>query len=77
MTMELILLQAREVKNSRTLGSYLERDGYKALAKALAMDPAEVIDEVKASGVRGRGVRDFRPASSGASFPRTWPSPNT
>jgi len=59
MTMEPILLQAREVKNSRTLGSYLERGGYKALAKALAMDPAEVIDEVKASGVRGRGGAGF------------------
>jgi NADH-quinone oxidoreductase subunit F len=59
MTMEPILLRARGVKNSRTLGSYLERGGYKALAKALAMDPEEVIDEVKASGVRGRGGAGF------------------
>jgi len=39
---------------------YLERDGYKALEKTLkALTPQEVIDTVKASGLRGRGGGGF------------------
>ncbi len=39
---------------------YLERDGYKALNKALFhMSPADVIDEVEASQLRGRGGAGF------------------
>src|ERR1039457_6276686 len=39
---------------------YIARDGYEALAKALTdMTPGEVIAEVKASGLRGRGGGGF------------------
>jgi len=39
---------------------YVARDGYMALAKALTeMTPAQVIDEVKKSGLRGRGGAGF------------------
>ncbi|MCL2052517.1 MAG: NADH-quinone oxidoreductase subunit NuoF [Lachnospiraceae bacterium] len=39
---------------------YIARDGYQALAKALTtMTPLEVIDMVKASGIRGRGGAGF------------------
>jgi len=39
---------------------YIARDGYQALAKALTeMTPDEVIDEVKRSGLRGRGGAGF------------------
>ncbi len=38
---------------------YLETGGYAGLRKALTMTPAEVIDEVKASGLRGRGGAGF------------------
>ncbi len=75
MTMEPILLAARGVKNSRSLASYLERGGYKALAKALAMDPAEVIDEVKASGVRGRGGAGFPAGVKWSFVPKDLPKP--
>ncbi|MBR3004382.1 MAG: SLBB domain-containing protein, partial [Lachnospiraceae bacterium] len=44
------------------INSYKARDGYKALEKVLKMTPEEVIDEVKTSGIGGRG---------GAGFP-TW-----
>ena len=57
--MEPILLAARGVKNSRSLTGYLKRGGYKALEKALDMDTAEVIAEVRTSGVRGRGGAGF------------------
>ena len=41
---------------------YLARDGYKGIEKALSMTWQEMLDEVKRSGIRGRG---------GAGFP-TW-----
>jgi NADH-quinone oxidoreductase subunit F len=44
---------------ARPLEGYRARGGYKALEKALAMAPAAVIDEVKNSGLRGRGGAGF------------------
>jgi NADH-quinone oxidoreductase subunit F len=43
----------------RRLATYVERGGYKALRKAFEMGPDAVIDEVKASGLRGRGGAGF------------------
>ena len=56
---EPILLRARGLKNSRALSTYRRLGGYSALEKALSMTPAEVIEEVKASGIRGRGGAGF------------------
>ncbi|MFO7897230.1 MAG: NADH-quinone oxidoreductase subunit NuoF [Candidatus Cloacimonadales bacterium] len=43
-----------------SITSYLEREGYAALQKAiLEMTPAQVIDEIKTSGLRGRGGAGF------------------
>ena len=56
---EPILLRARGTKNSRKLSTYVKSGGYRALDKALGMTPAEVMTEVKASGVRGRGGAGF------------------
>src|SRR5579884_1766730 len=41
------------------LNRYLELDGYKALQKALTMQPDAIIAEVKASNLRGRGGAGF------------------
>src|SRR5258707_1241365 len=38
---------------------YIELDGYKAVQKALGMQPDAIINEVKASGLRGRGGAGF------------------
>src|SRR5208282_2200042 len=38
---------------------YLELDGYKAVRKALGMEPDAIINEVKNSGLRGRGGAGF------------------
>ncbi|HEX7051343.1 MAG TPA: NADH-quinone oxidoreductase subunit NuoF [Longimicrobiales bacterium] len=44
---------------ARTLAGWRERGGYAALEKALGMDRDAVIDEVKQSGLRGRGGAGF------------------
>jgi NADH-quinone oxidoreductase subunit F len=46
---------------SWTMATYEKHDGYKAWRRILAgeLSPAEVIDEVKASGLRGRGGAGF------------------
>ena len=38
---------------------YIAADGYQALAKVLSMNPTSVIDEIKKSGLRGRGGGGF------------------
>jgi len=47
------------IPNSASIETFLQNDGYKALAKALSMKPDEVINEVKNSGLRGRGGAGF------------------
>jgi len=45
--------------NGHRLEGYLRRGGYEGLRKALAMEPGQVIEAVKASGLRGRGGAGF------------------
>jgi len=48
------------VINPESIDEYIAFDGYKALAKVLTeMTPAEVIDTIKRSGLRGRGGGGF------------------
>jgi len=42
-----------------SLDEYIEAGGYAALRKALKMQPEEVLEEIKASGIRGRGGAGF------------------
>jgi NADH-quinone oxidoreductase subunit F/NADP-reducing hydrogenase subunit HndC len=46
--------------NPENIKEYIARDGYEALAKALTqMTPEQVIEEIKAAGLRGRGGGGF------------------
>jgi len=45
--------------NPVSFEEYVENGGYKALKKALGMDPADIVEEVKKSGLRGRGGAGF------------------
>ena len=46
-------------KEYRSLEGYKKFGGYEMLAKAFKMQPQQIIDEVKASGLRGRGGAGF------------------
>ncbi len=55
-----IALRNCGVINPEVIDEYIARDGYGALAKAVTeMTPAEVIAEIKKSGLRGRGGAGF------------------
>jgi len=45
--------------DARSLSGWRARGGYVALEQALGQEPAAVVDEVKASGLRGRGGAGF------------------
>jgi NADH-quinone oxidoreductase subunit F len=54
------LLRDLDIENIKEIDVYLEHGGYEGLRKALAdHSPDEVIDIVKASGLRGRGGAGF------------------
>jgi NADH:ubiquinone oxidoreductase subunit F (NADH-binding) len=55
-----IVLRNCEVIDPKDINTFLERGGFKALAKVLdEMSPEAVIEETKASGIRGRGGAGF------------------
>lgn len=47
------------IVDPESIDDYLEHGGYTALVKALEMEPEEIIEEVKKSGLRGRGGAGF------------------
>jgi NADH-quinone oxidoreductase subunit F len=54
----------------RTLEGYKKNGGYVQLEKALKMQPQEIIDEVKASGLRGRGGAGFPTGTKWSFLPK-------
>jgi NADH:ubiquinone oxidoreductase subunit F (NADH-binding) len=61
MACEKILTRYQEIPGyTGTINEYVAHGGYQALVQALMhMQPAEVIDAVKQSGLRGRGGAGF------------------
>ncbi len=57
--METVLTKNFNVPNAHTIDVYEKTGGYDALKKALQMKPVEVLEEVKKSGLRGRGGAGF------------------
>jgi NADH:ubiquinone oxidoreductase subunit F (NADH-binding)/(2Fe-2S) ferredoxin/Pyruvate/2-oxoacid:ferredoxin oxidoreductase delta subunit len=56
----LIVLRNRGLIDPELIDEYIAVDGYTALAKALTeMSPDQIIEEIKASGLRGRGGAGF------------------
>src|SRR5450432_1973023 len=56
---EIKVISKRFGKGAANIDRYLELDGYKAIRKALEMQPDAIINEVKNSGLRGRGGAGF------------------
>lgn len=54
-----ILTKGWDEERSWTLDSYLSRGGYEGLKRANTMEAAEIVNAVKASGLRGRGGAGF------------------
>jgi len=68
-----IILKNCGVINPERIDSYLSVDGYKAIEKAIkTMTPEQVIEEIKDSGLRGRGGGGF-PTGMKWSFARKAP----
>jgi NADH-quinone oxidoreductase subunit F len=63
------------VPNSASLDTYLATDGFKAFRKAREMTPEQIVDEVKASALRGRGGAGFPTGLKWSFVPRTSPKP--
>jgi len=74
--MEKILLRNIEAIDSHTLAVYRSRGGYRALEKVLrGMSPEQLIEEVKASGLRGRGGAGFPTGMKWSFVPKDSPKP--
>jgi NADH-quinone oxidoreductase subunit F len=55
-----VALRNRSIIDPENIDEYIARDGYLAAAKALLeMSPIEITEEIKASGLRGRGGAGF------------------
>src|SRR5215212_5247940 len=73
---EPVLLRRIAKKASPSLDAYRADGGYRALEKALnEMTPDQVIDAVKASGLRGRGGAGFPCGLKWTFLPKDHPGP--
>ena len=74
--MEKVLLRNVEIPDSHTLAVYKSRGGYRALEKVLReMSPEQLMEEVKASGLRGRGGAGFPTGMKWGFVPKDSPKP--
>jgi formate dehydrogenase iron-sulfur subunit len=74
--MEKLLLRNIGVADSHTLATYQAHGGYGAWRKVVeSMKPEQLIDEVKASGLRGRGGAGFPTGMKWSFVPKDNPKP--
>src|SRR6476659_10809350 len=72
---EIKVVTKRFGQGATNLDRYLDLDGYKAVQKALTMTPDEIINLVKASGLRGRGGAGFSTGLKWSFVPKQAPKP--
>jgi NADH-quinone oxidoreductase subunit F len=70
-----ILLKNINEPRQNTLEGYESRGGYRAIRKTLSMDPQAIIEEVKRSGLRGRGGAGFPAGQKWSFVPRNTGKP--
>src|SRR5438094_5736332 len=72
---EVKIVSKRFGRGATGIDRYLELDGYKAVQKALGMQPDGIINEVKNSGLRGRGGAGFNTGMKWSFVPKQSPKP--
>ena len=75
MSAEAILTRNFARSDSHTLGVYRETGGYQAWAKAQAMEPTAILEEVKRSNLRGLGGAGFPTGTKWSFIPKNHPGP--
>ncbi len=70
-----ILTRRFALPDSQSLETYLATGGYTGFRKAMEMTPEQIIDEVKASNLRGRGGAGFPTGMKWGFVPRQSPKP--
>ncbi|HEX7229231.1 MAG TPA: NADH-quinone oxidoreductase subunit F, partial [Candidatus Binatia bacterium] len=74
--MEKILLRNIDVPEFHRLATYESAGGYRSWRRVVeSMKPAELIDEIKASGLRGRGGAGFPTGMKWSFVPKDSPKP--
>src|SRR5215471_18870589 len=72
---EVKVVSRRFGTGATNIDRYVELDGYKAVRKALGMEPDAIINEVKNSGLRGRGGAGFSTGMKWSFVPKQSPKP--
>ena len=72
---EVKVVSRRFGRGAGKIDRYLELDGYKAVQKALALGADGIINEVKASNLRGRGGAGFPTGMKWSFVPKESPKP--
>jgi len=70
------LTKYRDVPGYDNIDVYLANEGYTALRKALTMEQDAIINEVKVSGLRGRGGAGFPTFIKWNAFAKNWDQPH-
>jgi NADH-quinone oxidoreductase subunit F len=70
-----VLTRRFSLPGSASIDTFLASDGYRAFGKALTMQPDAIIEEVKASNLRGRGGAGFPAGMKWSFVPRSSPKP--
>jgi NADH-quinone oxidoreductase subunit F len=70
-----VLTKRFGLPDSQSLATYLAHEGYDGFRAAMGLTPDEIIDEVKASSLRGRGGAGFPAGLKWSFVPRTLDKP--
>jgi len=68
-----IILREKDVPNIHEYDVYVKNQGYEGFKKALSMSQDDVINEVKASNLRGRGGAGFPAGVKWSFIPKNEP----
>ena len=66
-----LLLEKAHIPDIKSYEVWKANGGYASVDKAFKMTPEEIVEEVKKSGLRGRGGAGLQPGGSGLGLART------